>query len=50
MVDGHYGRLGPSAQRLVGMEDRHVSGHVPIPRLSMEESAWDRTRKQSRVL
>ena len=50
MVAGHYGRLGPSAQRLVGMEVRDVYGPVPIPRQSMEESAWDQTRKQSRVL
>jgi len=49
MAAGHYGQHGPRAQRLVGLEAKHVTEPVPIPRQSMEECALDRVFKQRLV-
>lgn len=49
MAAGHYGEHGLRAQRLVGLEAKHVTEPVPIPRQSMEECALDRVFKQRLV-
>ena len=49
MAAGHYGEHGPRAQRLVGLEAKHVTELVPIPRQSTEECALDPAFKQRLV-
>jgi len=45
MGAGRFGQHGPRAQRLVGLEAKHVTAPVPILHQSMEECALDRVFK-----
>ena len=49
MAAGHCGEHGLRAQSLVGLEAKHVTEPVPIPRQSMAECALDRVFKQRLV-